>query len=183
MAGKMRTPPEKENDGLGRRVRIASAHVATLLVQLDIPKKDDMAKIPHRIFEIYESCAEATRALTPKSVKTATESTAPESWVFEHLSVSRSAGVTHVQFTKAEDFGEETVAGLRADFAQLADALGIDNKVLVDFTGVVLFSAPFIDALAVFSKKLRTKGSRIALCGLAPAARQSFFLPDDANRS
>lgn len=175
--------PEKEDDGLGRGVRIASSHVATLLAQFDVPKKGAMAKIPHRIFEIYESRAEATRALTPKSEKTATESGAPESWVFEQLSVSRSAGVTYVQFTKAEDFGVETVAGLRADFAQLADALGIDNKVLVDFTGVVFFNAPFIDALAVFSDKLRTKGSRIALCSLAPAARQFFFLPDDRNRS
>ena len=141
-----------------------------------------MAKIPHRIFEIYESHDEATRALTPKSEKIATESTGPGSWTFEHLTVSRTAGVTHVQFTEAENFGEETVAGLREDFARLADKLGIDNKVLVDFTGVVLFSAAFIDALVVFSKKLRTKGSRIALCCLAPAAREFFFLPDDRDR-
>ena len=141
-----------------------------------------MAKIPHRIFEIYESRDEATRALTPKLQKTATESSAPDSWIFEHLTVSRSAGVTHVEFTEAEDFGEETVAGLRKDFAQLAGTLGIDSKVLVDFTGVVLFSAAFIDALVVFSKNLRTKGSRIALCCLAPTAREFFFLPDDRNR-
>jgi len=141
-----------------------------------------MAKIPHRTFEIYESREEATRALTPKSEKVATESSTPESWTFEHLAVSRSAGVTHVQFTGAKDFGQETVAGLREDFAQLADKLGMDSKVLVDFTGVVLFSAGFIDALAAFSKKLRTKGSRIALCCLAHAARESFFSPEDRDR-
>jgi hypothetical protein len=147
-----------------------------------VPKEDAMAKIPHRIFEIYESRDEATRALTPKLEKTATESSAPDSWVFKHLTVSRSAGVTHVQFMEAQDFGEETIAGLRADFAQLADALGIDSKVLVDFTGVVLLDAAFIDALAVFGKKLRTKGSRIALCCLAPTAREFFFVPEDRRR-
>ena len=153
-------------------------------LQLGVPKDDAkvMAKIPHRIFEIYESRDEATRALTPKSEKTETESGAPDSWFFKHLTVSRSAGVTHVQFTEAKDFDEKTVAGLRDDFAQLATALGIDSKVLVDFTGVVLFDAAFIDALAVFGKKLRTKGSRIALCSLAPAARQFFFVPEDRRR-
>ena len=141
-----------------------------------------MAKIPHRVFEIYESRDEATRALQPKLEKAATESSAPDSWTFQHLTVSRSAGVTHVQFTAAKDFGDETVARLREDFAQLAGKLGIDSKVLVDFTGVVLFSAAFIDALVVFSKKLRNKGSRIALCCLAPAAREFFFVPDDRSR-
>ena len=141
-----------------------------------------MAKILHRIFEIYESREEATRALTPKAERTVTESSAPDSWAFEHLAVSRSAGVTHVQFREAQNFDEETVAGLREDFAQLADKLGMDSKVLVDFTGVVLFPAAFIDALLVFSRKLRTKGSRIALCCLAPTARASFFLPEDRAR-
>jgi anti-anti-sigma regulatory factor len=141
-----------------------------------------MAKIPHRIFEIYESREEATRALTPKLQKAAKESSAPHSWTFQHLSVSRTGGVTHIQFTEAREFGEETVAGLREDFAQLADKLGIDSKVLVDFTGIVLFSAAFIEALVLFRKRLRTKGSRVALCCLAPAAREFFFLPQDRNR-
>jgi anti-anti-sigma regulatory factor len=134
-----------------------------------------MAKLPHRIFEIYESLEEAIRVLTPKSEKTATDATAPESWDFRHLAVSRSAGVTHVQFKEAQDFGDETVAGLRDDFAQLADQLGRDNKVLLDFTGVVLFGSAFIKAMVLFNKKLRVKGSRIALCCLAPGVRESFF--------
>jgi hypothetical protein len=141
-----------------------------------------MAKIAHRIFEIYESREEATRALTPKTKKTATEASPPDSWTFEHLAVSRSAGVTHVQFPEASSYDEATVAGLREDFAQLADKLGMDSKVLVDFTGVVLFDAAFIDALLVFSRKLRTKGSRIALCCLAPTARAFFFVPADHDR-
>ncbi len=141
-----------------------------------------MAKVLHRIFEIYESLEEATRALTPRLERTAREATAPESWTYEHLTVTRSTGVTHVQFKEASDFNEATLAGLRADFAQLADNLGGDSKVLVDFTGVELFDAAFIDALLLFSKKLRTKGSRIALCCLAPAARAFFFAPEDRDR-
>ena len=134
-----------------------------------------MAKLPHRIFEIYESREEAIQVLTPKSERTATDATAPESWEFRHLVVSRSAGVTLVQFNEAQDFGDETVAGLRDDFAQLADQLGRDNKILLDFTGVVVFGPAFISAIALFNKKLRVKGSRIALCCLAPGVRESFF--------
>ena len=134
-----------------------------------------MAKLPHRIFEIYESREEAIQVLTPKSERTATDATAPESWEFRHLAVSRSAGVTHVEFKEAQDFGDETVTELRDDFAQLADQLGRDNKVLLDFTGVVLFGSAFINAMALFNKKLRVKGSRIALCCLAPGVRESFF--------
>ena len=70
----------------------------------------------------------------------------------------------------AADFDAGTVAGLRDDFAQLASKLAIDTRVVVDFTDVVLFDAAFIDALLVFSRQLRTKGSRLALCGLAPTA-------------
>jgi anti-anti-sigma regulatory factor len=142
-----------------------------------------MPKIPHRIFEIYESREEAIHAMTPKVEKAAMDSSALGSWKFEHLIVSRSAGVTHVQFTEAKEFEEATVSGLCRDFAQLANSLGIDSKVLVDFTGVELFSRPFIDALVSFSRQLRTKGSRIALCCLAPAARAFFFVPDERGGS
>jgi hypothetical protein len=137
-----------------------------------------LAKIPHRLFEIYESREEATRVLTPKSEKAATASSATDLWTFQYLKVLRSAGVTRVEFTEASDFNEATVTGLREDFTQLADKLIMDSKVLVDFTGVEFFDAAFIDALLAFSKKLRTKGSRIALCCLAPTALKFFFLPD-----
>ena len=50
-----------------------------------------------------------------------------------------------------------------------------DCKVLFNFAGVKsLCSAP-MDALILFNKKLRTKSSRMALCCLDPAARESFF--------
>ena len=106
------------------------------------------------------------------------ESTTPELRTFKHLAVSRSSGLTHVQFKQAKTFGEEkeTVSDLREDFAQLADLLGRHSKVLLDFAGVVLFSSASINALILFNKKLQTKGSRIALCSLDPTARESFFV-------
>jgi anti-anti-sigma regulatory factor len=124
---------------------------------------------------MYEFHDEATRALTPKSPRPVKEATAPESWTFKHLAVSRSASVTHVQFKRAQTFGQETMSDLREDFSQLAERLVRDSKVLFDFAGVMSFSSASIDALALFKQKLKIKGSRIALCCLDPEARQSFF--------
>jgi anti-anti-sigma regulatory factor len=91
------------------------------------------------------------------------------------LSVSRSAGVTHVQFKSAQTFEEESASDLRDDFAQLADRLGKDSRVLLDFAGVTSFSASSLNALVLFNQKLQTKGSRMALCCLEPAAREAIF--------
>jgi hypothetical protein len=135
-------------------------------------------KIPHRIFEIYESSDEATRAMTPKSGKVRTTSAALDQAIFEHLTVS-SGEVTHVRFKEAEYSEEASAGGLRKDFAQLTDLLGIDSKVLVDFTGVESIGASFIDALVLLSKQLRTRGSRIALCCLGPTVKPSFFVSDE----
>ncbi|MCL4201022.1 MAG: hypothetical protein KJ000_00905 [Pirellulaceae bacterium] len=137
-----------------------------------------MPKIPHRTFEIYESADEATRAMTPKSGRPPTASAALATAIFEHLIVS-SAEVTHVRFKEAEFSEEAAAGGLRKDFAQLTDRLGIDSKVLVDFTGVESFGASFIDALVLLSKQLRTRGSRIALCCLGPTVKPSFFASDE----
>ena len=134
-----------------------------------------MAKYRHRIFEMYELRDEAIIALTPELLRPAKEANTPELWTFKHLIASRSTSVTHVQFKDATAFGDETVNGLRDDFAQLADRLGKDSKVVLDFAGLKSFSPVSIDALLLFKKKLQTKGSRIALCCLAPAARASFF--------
>lgn len=139
-----------------------------------------MAKYRHRIFEMYEFRDEAIHALTPKSEKSVTvvsthETSAPESCNLQHLAVSSPHNITLVQFTHTPNFGAETAAELRSDLAQLADKLGKDSKVLLDFTGVESFSSQCIDALALFNQKLRTKGSRIALCCLDVATRESFF--------
>ena len=134
-----------------------------------------MAKYRHRIFEMYELRDEAIVALTPKTARPATEASAPESWSFTHLAVSRSTCVTHVEFKGSQTFGEETVDDLREDFSQLAERLVTDSKVLLDFAGVKSFCAASVDTLVRFNKKLRNKGSRTVLCCLEPAARESFF--------
>ncbi len=134
-----------------------------------------MAKYRHRIFEMYEFRDEAIEALTPKSARPVAEANAPESWTFKHLAVSCPEGVTHVEFRGAENFGVDTLNDLRQDLEQLADKSVRDSKVLFDFTGVTSFSAPSIDALAQFNRKLQTKGSRIALCCLAPTVHATFF--------
>jgi MFS superfamily sulfate permease-like transporter len=138
-----------------------------------------MPKIPHRTFEIYETFEDAALALKRKVAKTESELSALDSSTFEHLAVSGSAGVMRVRFREASTFTEATVAGLRTDFAQLADKLDKDSTVVVDFTGVELFDAAFVDALLLFRRQLRTRGSRIALCCLAPTALAYFFTAND----
>ncbi len=133
-----------------------------------------MAKYRHRIFEMYEGRNEAVRGLAPEFEDPKTEAVA-ETWGQQHLAVSRSAGVTHVTFQKATTFGDETINALRDDFAQLADKLGKDSRVLLDFKDVASFSPASIDVLAKFNEKLRTKGSRMVLCSLDPTARDCFF--------
>lgn len=133
-----------------------------------------MAKYRHRIFEMYEFRDEAILALTPKVASPATEATAPESWEFKHLAASRSASVTHVEFKEAPTAGEETV-NFGGDFARLSERLGRGSKVLLDFAGVKAFSSASIGVLVQFKQQLQTRGSRLVLCCLEPAARESFF--------
>jgi anti-anti-sigma regulatory factor len=125
---------------------------------------------------MYEFREEATRALTPQSAHPVTEATVAETWTLEHLDVSRSAQVTHVTFKKPQTFGEETASNLREDFAQLADRLVRNSSVLLDFAGIESFGAASLNALGLFKQKLQTKGSRLALCCLDPAARDCFFV-------
>lgn len=134
-----------------------------------------MAKYRHRIFEMYEQRDEAIRALTPRTEKAVTEKTAPETWIFAYLDVSRAAGLIHVQFKEPRTCDETMASGLREDLARLTDLLGRDSKVLMDFSGVASFNATLIGALAQFSRNLQTKGSRIVLCCLEPATREAFF--------
>ena len=135
----------------------------------------DMAKYRHRIFEMYEFRDEAIRALTPKTTCLAKEPATNETWTLPHFVVSRSAGVTHVEFKKAKTPVKDTGNNLRKDLSKLADSLVIDSKVLLDFDGIKSFCADSIAELVLFNQKLRTKGSRVALCCLEPAVRESFF--------
>jgi anti-anti-sigma factor len=134
-----------------------------------------MAKVRHRIFEMYEFREEAIDMLTPRSAQPVTETEAPEPWTLKHLAVSRLASVWHVEFKKGQTFEEETEKELREDLTQLAKDLIRNSKVLFDFTGVMSISSASIDAFAHFNQKLRTKGSRIALCCIAPDVRQTLF--------
>ena len=135
-----------------------------------------MAKHRHRVFEIYEDRAEAIGALTPQTVKPdAVNANGPLPLDFHHLAVSRWSFVTHVKFKGAMEFPQECEAELRDDFSQLADILGIDSKVLLDFADVKSLSPACIDALVVFDRRLRNRGSRTVLCCLAPDTRASFY--------
>ena len=135
-----------------------------------------MAKYRHRIFEIYKFRDEAERALTSKSARLVMQNAASEPWTFDHLAVSQSAGVAIVTFDRERAFTETTTIDLRADFVQLADGLARDSRVLFDFVGVESFCAAAIDELIRFNQKLRSEGSLMALCCLAPTVHQSFFL-------
>lgn len=134
-----------------------------------------MAKYLNRNFEMYEFREEAVHALTPKSVPSAANAVATESGTVKHLAVSHSAGVTCVEFQNAESVSDDIVREIKEDFAQLADTLVQHSKVVVDCAGLVLPSSALVDVLLQFKQKLRNKGSRFALCGLAPEARQFFF--------
>lgn len=135
-----------------------------------------MAKQRHRIFEIYEHRDEAIQALTPKSVKTnGVKAGDPLPANFNHLTVTRSSVVTHVQFKGAMEFPEETERELREDFSRLAGLLDIDSKVLLDFRDVKSFAPACVDALVDFVCTLRNRGSRAVLCSLDPNVRASFY--------
>ena len=86
---------------------------------------------------MYELRDEATRALTPKSDHAATEATAPETWIFDLLDVSRPERVTHVAFKRGQAFGKETESNLREDLSQLADRLARCHR---DLPGVIHLS-------------------------------------------
>jgi hypothetical protein len=126
---------------------------------------------------MFEFADEATSALTSKSNRPVAESDHPEWWTFLQLTVTRSAGVTHVHFKPTDRNAAETLAELRKDFTLLADSLVNDSRVLLDFAGRGEFCAASIEALAAFNRKLQAKGSRIALCNLDPVVQASFF-PD-----
>lgn len=137
-------------------------------------RTNQMAKHRHRVFEIYEFRDEAMCALTPKTHQV-TAATAPQSWTTEVFAVSHAGAVTLVQFASVPTFTEESIVELRKSFTQLAEMLGKDSKVLFDFSDVVTFGFAAISELALFNRKLRTKGSRLALCCLAPTVQRSFF--------
>lgn len=134
-----------------------------------------MAKYRHRLFEMFDFRKEAVAELTRRPENPASEAMTPEDWGFALLSVSRSDGAMLVEFKQADSFSDEDISDFRQDLDQLAQRLSRDSKLLFDFTGVQSFGPASIDALALLHQKLQTKGSRMALCRLAPEVRESFF--------
>ena len=134
-----------------------------------------MAKYRHRIFEMYEQLDAALDALTPRTEKVATEITAPETWDFSHLEASRVADKILLRFKGSHSFDEAELGPLREDFTRLTGLLGRDSRLLLDFTGITLFSAASIRELAQFSRNLQSKGSRVVLCCLEPDVSATFF--------
>ena len=134
-----------------------------------------MAKYRHRIFEMYEQRDEALEALTPRTEKSVTETTAPETWAFTHLEASRVADKIVLQFRGTTTFDDSVILALRDDLTRLNGLLGRDSRLLLDFSGVESFHAASIRELAQFSRNLQSKGSRVVLCCLEPAVVETFF--------
>ena len=124
---------------------------------------------------MYEQLDEALDALTPRTEKVATEITAPETWDFSHLEASRVADKILLRFKGSQTFDEAELGPLREDFTRLTGLLGRDSRLLLDFTGITLFSAASIRELAQFSRNLQSKGSRVVLCCLEPDVSATFF--------
>ena len=144
-----------------------------------------MAKHRHRTFEMFDTYDEAARSLESRSLqKVDQQSHEPdEVWTFQCLTVSRDGRVIQVNFNSPNRPEHNQVHNLRADFTQLADSLVNDSPVLMDFEGLEEFSASSVDELALFLRKLRSKGGRMAPCNLGPAVRASFFPSPVCERS
>lgn len=145
-----------------------------------------MAKIRHRTFELYDFLLEASEALATKSARVNTYEIDPSQWEFRQLdAVLRPSGVVHVTFkqhagnesTSTTKSTSELGRDLSGDLGDLAELLSNNSRVLLDFEGVLEFDADAVVKLADFDSKLRNKGSRIVLCNLETAVRESFFPP------
>lgn len=144
-----------------------------------------MAKIRHRTFEIYDFLLEASEALATKSARLNTYAIDPSQWEFQQLDAAlRPSGVVHVTFKQPDDESTSTAKStsglgrdLSGDLNDLAELLSNNSRVLLDFEGLPEYGADAVIKLAEFDSKLRNKGSRIVLCNLEPAVRESFFPP------
>lgn len=135
-----------------------------------------MAKIRHRTFEIFDFLLEASDALASKSAGVTTYALDPSRWEFRQLDATlRPSGVIHLTFKPAVAGQSASRVDLGRDLAELAELLTNNSRLLVDFEGVPAFDAEGVIRLNEFDSKLRNKGSRIVLCNLEPAVRDTFF--------
>lgn len=142
-----------------------------------------MAKIMHPVFEIYESLDEAIVAVRPRTPKAALTVEALEAAGLQLIRVSQDAGLTLVGFPPGEVDSAGKLAPLRDDLAKLADLLPTDSKVLVDFTAVPYFDAAMIEIIALLARRLKNRGSRIALVCVSPEVLNAFLVPADGRRT
>ena len=118
---------------------------------------------------------EAVSGLTLRSSPPTSELEDPQLWEFNRLTASLFEGVIHVAFKPTSAVGDEMRRELRADLANLADWVANNSRVLLDFKGVSDFDAGCIESLTLLEQRLKTKGSRLALCSLDEAAQAEFF--------
>ncbi len=140
-----------------------------------VTRRFAMAKYRHRTFEMFDFKEEAVAALTLRSSPPLSESEDPESWEFQRLSASQLGGVIHVRFQESNVEGDEMRRELRNDFVHLTELVPNDSRVLLDFEGVSEFDAGCIEALSLLELKLKSKGSRMALCQLGDDVQTAFF--------
>lgn len=118
---------------------------------------------------------EAVRALTRNTISVVTDVVDSEFWEFSILVASHSATLTHVEFKKNMAWKDEAEGELRKDIAALTSRMGVNSRVLWDFTGLQSFSADSISMLVSFNKDLKHRGSRLVLCCLEPEVQEAFF--------
>ena len=126
---------------------------------------------------MFDNYDEASRALESKSSRKIVQQSqeTAQAWTFRHLMVCLQGRVIHVTFKSPHHPEHDGVCDLRADLAKLASSLVNDSPVLVDFEGLEEFSPKCVDDLALFLRRLQSKGSRIAVCNLGSTVKGSFF--------
>jgi hypothetical protein len=136
---------------------------------------ESMAKYRHRTFEMFDFLQEATQALLSKGRRPSLVKTDANLWTFLRLNVSQTDNVIHVTFKPVVQDAATALEDLGKDLNLMANSLGIDSQVVLDFEGLHEFCPESIALLAVFSRRLQSKGSRLTLCNLEPSVRESFF--------
>ncbi len=134
-----------------------------------------MARIHHRVFEIYDQRDEAGLSLISKTGQQAHNAIDPGALQLQQLNASRESIVICLDFKQAPEGSRESIAEFKADLDHVADKLTPGSKVLVDFSKVETLPGACVDALAQFRSRIRPDGSRVVLCGLQPAVREVFF--------
>ncbi len=137
-----------------------------------------MAKYQHRTFEMFDFLQDATQALLSKSRRPTLTKTDVNLWSFRRLNVSQTDSVIHVTFKATDQDAAAALEDFVKDLNLMASSLDIDSQVVMDFEGLQAFCPESIAALAVFSRRLQSKGSRMTLCNLEPSVRESFFTPN-----